>query len=57
MGSQPILIFALVFVVLLGSLTIGAAAETGVSILTVISLLILGLILSGIISALREPGD
>lgn len=57
MEHSPVLIFALVFVVLLGSLTVGAAVETGPSILTVISLVILGLIASGIVSALREPPE
>jgi hypothetical protein len=54
---NPVLIFALAFVVLLGTLTVGAAIETGPSILTVLSLIILGLIATGIVSALREPYD
>ena len=50
-----ILTFGIVFCGLFVALTLSAAADTGFSILTVISLLIVGMILAGLIGAIRNP--
>lgn len=55
MDHRPVLAAALVFTVLLAVLTIGAVIKSGPDILTVVSLLVLGLFGFGIIGALREP--
>lgn len=57
MGDNPILIASLVFIAFLGFLTIGAAVETGPSILTVVSLVVLALFGFGILNALRQPPE
>jgi len=45
---------AIVFIVFFAFLTISAAIESGVTILTVVSVLILGLFLVGILGALAQ---
>lgn len=53
----PILIGALVLVAALGALTIAVVARNGLDPLTVISLLIIGLLGTGLSGALREGED
>jgi hypothetical protein len=50
-----ILAFGLAFCGLFALLSISAALDTGFSILTVISLLIVGMIAAGLIGAIRNP--
>lgn len=45
----------MVFCLLLGALTLGVIAESGLDILSVTSLLIVGLLLIGLIGAIRNP--
>lgn len=52
--SQVVMALAVGFTVFLGALTIGAAIETGASPLTVLSLLIFGLLLIGVVGAIRH---
>jgi hypothetical protein len=52
-----ILVLALAFVGALLALTIHAAVEGGVDILTVLSALVLALLGFGIVGALRHPPD
>jgi hypothetical protein len=53
----PILASALAFIALLAGLTIAVAAENGPDVLTVGSLLVLGMFAFGIVGALRHPPD
>lgn len=53
----PILIGALVLVAALGALTIAVVVRNGLDPLTVISLLIIGLLGTGLAGALREGDD
>jgi len=46
---------ALAFVALLAGLTLAVVLEEGLDILSVISLLVLALVASGIVGALRHP--
>ena len=46
---------ALLFIALLASLTVYVAATSGVTVLTLVSLLVLGLFASGIVGALLHP--
>lgn len=46
---------ALAFVALLAGLTISVIVDTGLDILSAISLLVLALVASGIVGALRNP--
>jgi hypothetical protein len=56
--NQIVMAVAVVFTLFLGALTIGAAVETGASPLTVISLLIFGLLIVGVVGAIRQgPRD
>jgi hypothetical protein len=55
MEHRPILAAALAFTLLLAGLTLTVLIRSGPDILTVISLLVLGLFGFGIIGALREP--
>jgi hypothetical protein len=52
-----VLVVALAFVAALLGLTIHAAVEGGVDILTVLSALVLALLGFGIVGALRNPPD
>ena len=56
-ARQIILGVVLVFIVALGGLTIQVALDEGVSILTVLSLLVLALFGFGIVGALRHPPE
>jgi hypothetical protein len=47
----------LAFVVLLLGLTVYAAVTGGPSLLTVVSLVVLGMLATGIAGALRDPGE
>ena len=55
--ARAILAAALAFIALLGGLTIAVAVEHGPDILTVASLLVLGMFTFGIVGALRHPPD
>ncbi len=55
MTRTIILVTTLVFVVGLGALTIHAAIQGGIDVLTGLSLLVLALLGSGIVGALRQP--
>jgi hypothetical protein len=46
---------ALLFIALLASLTVYVCVTSGVSVLTPVSLLVLGMLASGIVGALRQP--
>jgi hypothetical protein len=46
---------ALLFIGLLASLTVYVCVTSGISILTPVSLLVLGMFASGIVGALRQP--
>ena len=47
----------MVFCLLLGGLTLGVIAESGLDILSLASLLIVGLLLIGLIGAMRNPPE
>ncbi|MGH2898840.1 MAG: hypothetical protein ACRDMZ_09220 [Solirubrobacteraceae bacterium] len=56
MGARTaILGAALLFIAILGSLTAYVAVTSGITVLTPISLLVLGLFATGIVGALRHP--
>jgi prepilin signal peptidase PulO-like enzyme (type II secretory pathway) len=57
MDHRPILAAALVFTLLLAGLTLTVLIRTGPDVLTLFSLLVLGLFGFGIIGALREPPE
>ena len=57
MTDRAILAAALVFISLLGGLTIAVAVEHGPDILTVGSLLVLAMFAFGIVGALRNPPE
>jgi hypothetical protein len=50
-----ILVVTLVFVVALAALTIHAAVQGGIDVLTAFSLLVLAMLGFGVVGALREP--
>jgi len=52
---RPILLGALLLVVVLGGLTVYVAIRNGPDVLTVLSIIILAMLGSGIFGALREP--
>jgi hypothetical protein len=52
-----ILIGGVVFCAIFALLTITVALDSGFSVLTVFSLLIIGLIAAGVIGAIRNPPD
>jgi len=58
-ARAAILVLALVFIFGLGGLTVAAAVRDGVSILTLVSLLVLALLGCGVVGALiyRPPQD
>jgi hypothetical protein len=55
MSARWILGAALAFIVLLGGLTIAVVVEHGPDVLTLASLLVLGMFAFGIVGALRHP--
>jgi hypothetical protein len=57
LARQIVLGIVLLFVVGLGGLTIQVAMDEGVSVLTVLSLLVLALFGFGVVGALRHPPD
>ena len=57
MTDRAILAAALVFIALLGGLTITVAVQHGPDVLTVGSLLVLAMFAFGILGALRHPPD
>ena len=56
-SHKPILAAALAFTVLLAALTLSVAVQHGPDILTVVSLVILGMFAFGILGALRDPDE
>jgi hypothetical protein len=52
---RPILVIALIFIAVFFALTVSVLIRTGPDILTVFSILVLGMFGFGIIGALREP--
>jgi hypothetical protein len=46
---------ALLFIGLLASLTVYVCVTSGITVLTPVSLLVLGMLASGIVGALRQP--
>ncbi|HSJ17202.1 MAG TPA: hypothetical protein VK920_03845 [Solirubrobacterales bacterium] len=52
-----IIAVGMVFCLLLGGLTLGVIAESGLDILSLASLLIVGLLLIGLIGAMRNPPE
>lgn len=57
MARQVILVVTLIFIGGFAYLTIDAAANGGVDVLTVLSLLILGMFAFGIVGALMHPPE
>lgn len=56
-NQRPVLVAILAFVVIFGGLTVTVIVEHGVDILTLLSLLILAMVGSGVVGALRQPPD
>ena len=56
-ARKVVLTAVLIFIAVLGFLTVAAAIDGGPDILTVLSLLILALFGFGVVGALREPPD
>lgn len=56
-GNKPILVASLLFTGLLAALTLAVAIREGPDILTVVSLVILGMFCFGILGALRHPEE
>ncbi|MGZ5310434.1 MAG: hypothetical protein ACXWZW_08690 [Solirubrobacterales bacterium] len=52
---SAILGFGIAFCALFALMTISVAVDSGISILTVVSLLIVGMIATGLIGAIRNP--
>ena len=57
MARNLALVGSLVLICLLGFLTVAVAADQGVDILVVISLVVLGLLAFGVLGALTSPPD
>ncbi len=57
MTDRAIMAAALVFIALLGGLTVAVAVEHGPDVLTVGSLLVLAMFAFGIVGALRNPPE
>ncbi|MCW2996175.1 MAG: hypothetical protein JWQ18_3670 [Conexibacter sp.] len=55
MDPRPILLGALLLVLVLGGLTVYVAIRNGPDVLTVLSIIILAMLGSGIFGALKEP--
>lgn len=56
-NPRPVLVIVLAFVTLFAGLTIAVIVESGLDVLTVTSLVILGMFGFGVIGALREPPE
>lgn len=56
-NPRPVLILVLAFVVVFAGLTITVIVRTGLDILSVTSLVILGMIGFGVTGALRQPPE
>jgi hypothetical protein len=54
---RPILVIALIFIAVFLGLTISVLVRTGPDVLTVLSVLVLGMFGFGIVGALREPRE
>ena len=54
---RPILASVLVFIVILGGLTVTVIVRTGPDVLSAFSLLVLAMFGFGIVGALRQPPD
>ncbi len=54
-SRAAILVAALLFIAILGALTVAAVVNGGVNVLTVVSLVVLATFAFGIIGALRTP--
>jgi hypothetical protein len=55
-GTRTALLgFGIAFCALFALITLSAAVETGFSFLTVVSLLVIGMIATGLIGAIRNP--
>jgi hypothetical protein len=57
MARQAILIAALAMIALFGALTLADASDNGVSVLTVVSVIVLAMFAFGIVGALRQPPE
>ncbi len=55
--ARLILAAALVFIAVLGALTVATVARAGPDILTVLSLLVLAMLAFGIVGAIRHPPE
>jgi hypothetical protein len=55
--ARLILAAALVFIAVLGALTVTTLVRTGPDILTLVSLLVLALLAFGIVGAIRHPPE
>jgi len=57
-GTRTALLgFGIAFCAIFGLLSLSVAFDSGFSVLTVISLLIIGMIAAGLIGAIRNPPD
>jgi hypothetical protein len=55
-GARAVILGAvLLFIGILASLTVYVPVASGVSVLTLVALLVLGLFLTGVVGALRHP--
>jgi hypothetical protein len=57
MHHRPVLITALVFVALLGALTVQVMLESGPDVLSVVSLIILAMFGLAVYGAIKEPPE
>jgi hypothetical protein len=57
MDHRPVLITALVFVALLGALTVQVMLESGPDVLSVVSLIILAMFGLAVYGAIKEPPE
>lgn len=56
-NPRPVLALVLAFIVIFAGLTFAVIIEHGLDILTVISIVILGMVGFGVVGALRQPPD
>jgi hypothetical protein len=54
-NPRPVLVLVLAFVLVFAGLTIAVIVRTGLDVLTVTSLVILGMFAFGVVGALRQP--